>query len=188
VNPQVRANFIGTAANVTTDATANTGNAQVGYIYTDYNSNNRATFTFQNTSQNSNLANWSWGDSTFSNGVSNVGNVVKTYTTTGAKTVALTANGTPNGVSSTAQSNTLSVTGYIFIANNPTAPTNLSGFSNLAIANTSEGTSHYWQQEQEMPLVETSWPTELLSHVLLPQRPLPQQPILSMPTQLLQEH
>ena len=141
VNPQVRANFIGTAANVTTDATANTGNAQVGYIYTDYNNNNRATFTFQNTSQNSNLANWSWGDSTFSNGVSNVGNVVKTYTTTGAKTVALTANGTPNGVSSTAQSNTLSVTGYIFIANNPTAPTNLSGFSNLAIANTSEGTS-----------------------------------------------
>ena len=141
VNPQVRANFIGTAANVTTDATANTGNAQVGYIYTDYNSNNRATFTFQNTSQNSNLANWSWGDSTFSNGVSNVGNVVKTYTTTGAKTVALTANGTPNGVSSTAQSNTLSTTGYIFIAANPTAPTNLSGFSNLAITNASEGTS-----------------------------------------------
>jgi len=141
VNPQVRANFIGTAANTTTDATANTGNAQVGYIYTDYTGNNRAIFTFQNSSQNSNLANWSWGDSTFSNGVSNVGNTLHTYTTTGAKTVALTANGTPNGISSTAQSNTSSITGYIFIATNPTAPTNLSGFANLAIANTSEGTS-----------------------------------------------
>jgi hypothetical protein len=141
VNPQVRANFIGATANTTTDATANTGNARVGYIYTDYTGNDRATFTFQNTSQNSNLANWSWGDSTFSNGVSNVGNTLHTYTSTGAKTVALTANGTPNGISSTAQSNTSSITGYIFIATNPTAPTNLSGFSNLAIANTSEGTS-----------------------------------------------
>jgi hypothetical protein len=55
--------------------------------------------------------------------------------------VSLTANGTPNGISSTAQSNTLITTGYIFIATNPTAPINLSGFANLAIANTSEGTS-----------------------------------------------
>jgi len=141
VNPQVRANYIGTTANVITDATANTGNARVGYLYTDYNNANRSTFTFQNTSQNSNLANWSWGDSTFSNGVSNVGNSLHTYNSTGAFTVALTANGTPNGISSTAQSNTISNVGYIFIATNPTAPTNLSGFSNLAIANTSEGTS-----------------------------------------------
>ena len=141
VNPQVRANYIGTTANVITDATANTGNARVGYLYTDYNSSNRSTFTFQNTSQNSNLANWSWGDSTFSNGVSNVGNSLHTYNSTGAFTVALTANGTPNGISSTAQSNIISNVGYIFIASNPTAPTNLSGFSNLAIANTSEGTS-----------------------------------------------
>jgi hypothetical protein len=141
VEPQTRANYIGTTANVITDATANTGNARVGYLYTDYNSSNRSTFTFQNTSQNSNLANWSWGDSTFSNGVSNVGNTLHTYNSTGAFTVALTANGTPNGITSTAQSNTISNVGYIFIATNPTAPTNLSGFSNLAIANTSEGTS-----------------------------------------------
>ena len=141
VEPQTRANYIGTTANVVTDATANTGNARVGYLYTDYNSSNRSTFTFQNTSQNSNLANWSWGDSTFSNGVSNVGNTLHTYNSTGAFTVALTANGTPNGITSTAQSNTISNVGYIFIASNPTAPTNLSGFSNLAIANTSEGTS-----------------------------------------------
>ena len=141
VEPQTRANYIGTTANVITDATANTGNARVGYLYTDYNSSNRSTFTFQNTSQNSNLANWSWGDSTFSNGVSNVGNTLHTYNSTGAFTVALTANGTPNGITSTAQSNTISNVGYIFIASNPTAPTNLSGFSNLAIANTSQGTS-----------------------------------------------
>jgi hypothetical protein len=141
VEPQTRANYIGTTANVITDATANTGNARVGYLYTDYNNSNRSTFTFQNTSQNSNLANWSWGDSTFSNGVSNVGNTLHTYNSTGAFTVALTANGTPNGITSTAQSNTISNVGYIFIASNPTAPTNLSGFSNLAIANTSQGTS-----------------------------------------------
>jgi hypothetical protein len=141
IEPQTRANFVGTTANVTTDATANIGNARVGYLYTDYNGANRSTFTFQNTSENSNIANWAWGDGTFSNSISNVGNVVHTYTATGAKTVSLTANGTPNGITSTAQSNTFSTTGYIFIAANPTAPTNLSGFANLAIANASQFTN-----------------------------------------------
>lgn len=141
IEPQTRANFVGTTANVTTDATANVGNARVGYLYTDYNGANRSTFTFQNTSENSNIANWTWGDGTFSNGVSNVGNVVHTYTSTGAKTVSLTANGTPNGVTSTAQSNTSSVTGYIFIAANPSAPANLSGYANLTIANASQFTN-----------------------------------------------
>jgi len=141
IEPQTRANFVGTTANVTTNATANTGNARVGYLYTDYNGANRSTFTFQNTSENSNIANWTWGDATFSNGVSNVGNTLHTYTGTGAFTVSLQANGTPNGITSTAQSNTLSTTGYIFIAANPTAPTALSGFANLTIANASQGTS-----------------------------------------------
>ena len=141
IEPQTRANFVGTTANVTTDATANIGNARVGYLYTDYNGANRSTFTFQNTSENSNIANWAWGDGTFSNSISNVGNVVHTYTATGAKTVSLTANGTPNGITSTAQSNTFSTTGYIFIAANPTAPTNLSEFANLAIANASQFTN-----------------------------------------------
>ena len=141
VEPQTRANFVGTTANVITDATANTGNARVGYLYTDYNGANRSTFTFQNTSENSNIANWTWGDATFSNGVSNVGNTLHTYNSTGAFTVSLQANGTPNGITSTAQSNTLSQTGYIFIAANPTAPTALSGFANLTIANASQGTS-----------------------------------------------
>jgi len=141
VEPQTRANYIGTTANVTTDATANTGNVRVGYLYTDYNGANRSTFTFQNTSENSNIANWTWGDATFSNGVSNVSNVLHTYNSTGAFTVSLQANGTPNGITSTAQSNTFSTTGYIFIAANPTAPTALSGFANLTIANASQGTS-----------------------------------------------
>lgn len=141
IEPQTRANYIGTTANVITDATANTANARVGYLYTDYNGANRSTFTFQNTSENSNIANWSWGDSTFSNGVSNVGNTLHTYTATGAKTVTLQANGTPNGITSTAQSNSISIVGYIFIAANPTAPTNLSGFANLAIANASQFTN-----------------------------------------------
>jgi hypothetical protein len=141
VEPQTRANFVGTTANVVTDATANTGNARVGYLYTDYNGANRSTFTFQNTSENSNIANWTWGDATFSNGVSNVGNVLHTYNSTGVFTVSLQANGTPNGITSTAQSNTFSTTGYIFIAANPTAPTALSGFANLTIANASQGTS-----------------------------------------------
>jgi hypothetical protein len=141
VEPQTRANFVGATANVTTDATANVGNARVGYLYTDYNGANRSTFAFQNTSENSNIANWTWGDGTFSNSVSNVGNVVHTYTTIGAKTVSLTANGTPNGITSTAQSNTSSVAGYIFIAANPTAPSNLSGYANLTIANASQFTN-----------------------------------------------
>jgi len=141
IEPQTRANYVGTTANVTTNATANTGNARVGYLYTDYNGANRSTFTFQNTSENSNIANWTWGDATFSNGVSNVGNVLHTYNSTGAFTVSLQANGTPNGITSTAQSNTFSTTGYIFIAANPTAPTALSGFANLTIANASQGTS-----------------------------------------------
>ena len=141
VEPQTRANFVGTTANVVTDATANTGNARVGYLYTDYNGANRSTFTFQNTSENSNVANWTWGDATFSNGISNVGNALHTYNSTGAFTVSLQANGTPNGITSTAQSNTLSNIGYIFIAANPTAPTALSGFANLTIANASQGTS-----------------------------------------------
>ena len=64
VEPEVRANFLGTA-NTQSDATGST--AQTGYIYTDYNGNNRAIFSFQNSSQHGNLFNWNFGDSTFSN-------------------------------------------------------------------------------------------------------------------------
>lgn len=138
VEPETRASFVGTTANVITDATGYSGNTRIGYLFTDYNGANRSTFTFQNTSQNSNLANWSWGDSTSTNGVSNVGNVLHTYSSTGSFTVALTANGTPY---ITAQSNTSSQTNYITILANPTAPLNLSSYTNVTIATSSQGTS-----------------------------------------------
>jgi hypothetical protein len=52
--------------------------------------------------------------------------------------VSLQANGTPGTIS---QSNTQTKTGYITILANPTAPTNLSGFSNVTIANASQFTN-----------------------------------------------
>jgi hypothetical protein len=58
--------------------------------------------------------------------------------TTGTKTVALQANGTPGTIS---QSNTLTRTSYITILANPTAPTNLSGYTNVTITTASQGTS-----------------------------------------------
>jgi hypothetical protein len=134
VEPEVRANFSGTA-NTQSDASGAT--AQTGYIYTDYNGNNRAVFSFQNTSQLANVYNWSFGDSTFANGISNTANVNKTYTSTGSYTVALTANGTP-GV--TAQSNTQTRTNYITIAANPAAPGALST-KTISMSTASEGTS-----------------------------------------------
>lgn len=138
VEPETRASFVGTTANVITDATGYSGNTRIGYLFTDYNGANRSTFTFQNNSQNSNLANWSWGDATTTTGVSNVGNVLHTYTSTGNFTVALTANGTPY---TTPQSNTSTQTNYIQILTNPTAPLNLSSYTNVTIATASQGTS-----------------------------------------------
>jgi hypothetical protein len=52
--------------------------------------------------------------------------------------VALQANGTPGTLS---QSNTQTKTSYITILANPTAPTNLSGFTNVTISTASQGTS-----------------------------------------------
>jgi len=84
-----------------------------------------------------NLYNWSFGDSTFANGISNTANVNKTYTATGSYTVALTANGTPG---TTAQSNTQTRTNYITIAANPAAPGALST-KTISMSTASEGTS-----------------------------------------------
>jgi len=148
IEPEVRANFIGTS-NTQTDATGFTSNAQVGYLYTDYNGRDRSLFNFQNnTSPNvaftGNVFNWTWGDTTSNTGLITFANITHSYQsavgspTTGTKTVALQANGTPGTLS---QSNTLTRTSYITILSNPTAPINLSGFSNVTIANTSQGTS-----------------------------------------------
>jgi len=147
IEPEVRANFVGTS-NTQTDATGFTSNAQVGYLYTDYNGRDRSLFNFQNqTSPNvaftGNVFNWTWGDTT-SNSVTTFANISHSYLnavgspTTGSKTVTLQANGTPGTIS---QSNTQTKTSYITILANPTAPTNLSGFSNVTIANASQGTS-----------------------------------------------
>ena len=148
IEPEVRANFVGTS-NTQTDATGYTSNAQVGYLYTDYNGLDRSLFNFRNdTSPNvaftGNVFNWTWGDTTSNTGLITFANVSHSYLTavgsptTGTKTVALQANGTPGTIS---QSNTQTKTAYITILANPTAPTNLSGFSNVAIANASQGTS-----------------------------------------------
>ena len=148
IEPEVRANFVGTS-NTQTDATGFTSNAQVGYLYTDYNSRDRSLFNFRNdTSPNvaftSNVFNWTWGDTTSNTGVTSFANITHSYQsavgspTTGVKTVALQANGTPGTLS---QSNTQTKTSYITILANPTAPTNLSGFTNVTISTASQGTS-----------------------------------------------
>jgi len=148
IEPEVRANFVGTS-NTQTDATGFTSNAQVGYLYTDYNGNDRSLFNFQNqTSPNvaftGNVFNWTWGDTTSNTGTTTFANISHSYLsavgspTTGSKTVALQANGTPGTIS---QSNTLTRTSYITILANPTAPTNLSGYTNVTIATASQGTS-----------------------------------------------
>lgn len=148
IEPEVRANFIGTS-NTQTDATGYASNAQVGYLYTDYNSRDRSLFNFQNqTSPNvaftGNIFNWTWGDTTSNTGLITFANVTHSYQsavgspTTGTKTVALQANGTPGTLS---QSNTQTKTSYITILANPTAPTNLSGYTNVTISTASQGTS-----------------------------------------------
>ena len=148
IEPEVRAGFIGTS-NTQTDATGFTANAQVGYLYTDYNGRDRGLFNFQNqTSPNvaftGNVFNWTWGDTTSNTGLITFANVTHSYLsavgspTTGTKTVALQANGTPGTIS---QSNTLTQTSYITILANPTAPTNLSGYTNVTISTASQGTS-----------------------------------------------
>jgi len=148
LEPEVRAGFVGTS-NTQTDATGFTSNAQVGYLYTDYNGLDRSLFNFRNdTSPNvaftGNVFNWTWGDTTSNTGLITFANVTHSYLTavgsptTGTKTVALQANGTPGTIS---QSNTQTRTSYITILANPTAPTNLSGYTNVTITTASQGTS-----------------------------------------------
>ena len=148
IEPEVRAGFVGTS-NTQTDATGFTSNAQVGYLYTDYNGLDRSLFNFRNdTSPNvaftGNVFNWTWGDTTSNVGLVTFANVAHSYLTavgsptTGTKTVALQANGTPGTIS---QSNTQTRTAYITILANPTAPTNLSGYTNVTITTASQGTS-----------------------------------------------
>jgi PKD repeat protein len=141
VEPEVRSAFTG-AAVTQSDATGAT--AQTGYIYTDYNGNDRALFTYQNTSQNGEVFDYSWGDASTSGninagdpGTPGSGNITHTYSTTGSKTVALTSYGTPATI---VQSNVQTRSSYITIATNPAAPGALST-KTLSLTTGSQGTS-----------------------------------------------
>ena len=148
IEPEVRANFVGTA-NTQSDATGYTSNAQVGYLATDYLGRDRSLFNFQNqTSPNvaftGNVYNWTWGDTTSNVGITSTANITHSYQdavvspTTGTKTVALQANGTPGTLS---QTSTQTKTAYITILTNPTGTSNLSAYSNVTIATASQFTN-----------------------------------------------
>jgi hypothetical protein len=123
VVPSVRSNISATAVTVS-DKTGDT--ALTGYVYTDYNGNNRALFTYNTAAQNTTTYNWGWGDGAASGNITTgagttSANITYTYTSTGAKTANLTVWGAPNTIS---QSNSKSVA--ITINSNPTAPGALS--------------------------------------------------------------
>ena len=144
IEPEIRANFVGTS-NTQTDATGYASNAQVGYLYTDYNGYDRSLFNFINdTSPNisftGNSFTWTWGDTTSNAGVTSRAIISHSYlaSSVGAKTVALLGTGSPGTIS---QSNTNTKTAYITILANPTPPSNLSSYTNVTMATASQGTS-----------------------------------------------
>lgn len=140
VEPDVRANFTGTATTVS-DATGDS--AQTGYIFTDYNGNNRAEFTFNTTSQHADSYTWSWGDSTVDGplvegqpGTVTGGNLTHTYLSVGSKTVLLDIEGQTGTIPQTDRD---TKTNYIIIKSNPAAPGNLST-KTLSMSTASQGT------------------------------------------------
>jgi PKD repeat protein len=137
VVPSVRSNISATAVTVS-DRTGDT--ALSGYIYTDYNGNNRALFTYNTAAQNSTIYNWGFGDGTASGNITTgagttSANITYTYANTGTKTANLTVHGNPGSIS---QSNSKSLT--ITINSNPAAPTALSG-KTLSMSSTSQYTN-----------------------------------------------
>lgn len=140
VEPEVRADFTSQAVTVS-DATAD--DALTGYVFTDYNGNDRAVFTSNNASQLATAYTWNWGDTTSDGPLSgNVagtpvgGNITHTYTGVGAKTVYLDATGTPGTL---LQTNRKTRTNYINIKANPAAPGALST-KTLSMSTASQGT------------------------------------------------
>lgn len=139
VEPDVRSNFTLSAA-VVSDRIGD--NASVGYVFTDYNGNDRGEFVFEANSQNADTYDWDWGDGTNSGainegdtGTTTGGNITHSYTTTGLKNVILDVAGTPDTISQT-DSKTQTLT----IAANPLAPGNLSS-KTLTLSTISQGTS-----------------------------------------------
>lgn len=143
VQPSVRSN-IQVRANTLSDKTGDT--ATTGYVFTDYNGNNRALFTANTAAQNANIYSWGWGDASGSGnltagtaGTGNLtGNITHAYTSTGSFTANLTVYGTPG---TTFQSNVKTAT--ITIAANPTAPGAVSSKVISPMSTASVGNSPY---------------------------------------------
>ena len=142
VEPDVRADFT-TTANVISDRSGDT--AQTGYIYTDYRTGlSRAEFQYENQSQNGDVYDLDWGDTTTTGninagdpGTPGAANLTHTYTGTGFKTMVLDAYGTPDTI---AQTDTDTKSNYINIKTNPTAPGALST-KTISMSTGSQGTS-----------------------------------------------
>jgi hypothetical protein len=121
VVPSVRSNISASAVTIS-DKTGDT--ALTGYIYTDFNGNDRSLFTFNTAAQNSTTFNWGWGDSTTSGNITSgagttSANITHSYSASiaGTKTANLTVYGSPGSIFQ-ANSKSLSIT----IAANPAAP------------------------------------------------------------------
>jgi len=151
VYPSPTAQFTGSAV-TTSDRSGDS--ARTGYIFTDYLGNDRAVFTFQDTSTNADVFKFTWGDGTDSGNLASAdaggptgGNITHTYTSTGNKTVSLLAYS--NSRSTSASDNTLTRNNYITINSVPSAPAALStktltmsgGTSALITANATDNTS-----------------------------------------------
>jgi len=144
VEPDVRANFAGTAV-TTSDRTGD--NQYDLYDGTDYNGNNRALARFTNTSQNADSYVYDWGDSSANNNVTEDGTssgsigatIDHDYSgeTAGGTnyTVNFIASGTPDTLAQTDSES------LVFQLNDvPSAPGNLSTFS-ITLADSYQGTS-----------------------------------------------
>jgi PKD repeat protein len=139
VEPSVRANL---AAAATTLSNGSADNALTGYVYVDYQGNDRSVFTYtSNTTQNATNVNWNYGDgvttgnlTTGTAGFPLAGNLTHNYSSTGTKTVSLSAYGQPDTI---AQVNTKTLS--INIKTTPTAPGALSS-KTLSMSTGSVGT------------------------------------------------
>lgn len=151
VYPAPNAQFTGSAV---TTSDCSVDNTRTGYIFTDYMGNDRAVFTFQDTSTNADVFKFTWGDGTDSGNLASAdpggptgGNITHTYSATGNKTVSLLAYSTTRSTSAT--DNTLTRTNYITIKSVPGAPAALStktlsmsgGTIALIAANATDNTS-----------------------------------------------
>ena len=141
VEPDVRSIFAGTTVTVS-DRVGD--NAQDGYVFIDYRDNaDRALITFDNTSQNANIFDWTFGDGNTTGNITNGagtpgnGNITNTYPSAGNYTVELDVYGTPATI---AQTDSEVKSNYIVINTNPAQPGALSS-KTISLQDSSQGTS-----------------------------------------------